>query len=304
MSLLHGRFAHRKYWDQWPKIGPFFRPDALAGYYFDVRGKYPYIGETDNGIPVVCYGDGPCYPNPVIVAQCGLGALDTWRTSGDETALASARSYAAWFMDSQTADGAWLLHHDVRCYRITGTWSSCLGQGQGISFLVRMFALSENDRYLNSARKAASSLLRPVDAGGASLVLEDGRQWLEEYPSSKPSLVLNGHIYASLGLRDLWLATGDASYRDDADLFIASTADRLKKYDDAGWSLYDLADRGMANVASRVYHARHIVQLEVLSRISSRVEFSDYARRWRTAPNARVGRAVAQKVLYRMIYGW
>jgi heparosan-N-sulfate-glucuronate 5-epimerase len=269
-----------------------------------VRGKYPYPGPLHDGIPVVQYGAGMPYPNPCIVAQCGLGALETFRETQDESARVAARAYADWFVRTQTPDGAWLFHHDVRGYGLFGTWPSCIGQGQGISFLVRMYGLSRNEAYLAAALKAASVLKRPVAQGGTRLVLDDGSQWLEEYPSPKPSLVLNGHIYALLAYYDLWLATGDCDWLREYEILVASTVAQLPRYDNAGWSLYDRAGRALVHVASEVYHARHIVQLEVLDHLSHTPDLRRHVERWRNASRARATRALTQKILYRVIYGW
>lgn len=304
MNLLQGRISNRAYWDVRPRAGEFFSLDKLGGYYFDTRAKFPYPGPLQDGIPVVQYGEGRPYPNPVIVAQCGLGALDTLQAIQDESARTAACVYADWFIQSQTPDGAWIFHHDVRGYGLYGSWPSCLGQGQGISFLVRMYALSGKEAYLAASLRAAAVMKRSVTAGGVRLTLNDGSEWLEEYPSPKPSLVLNGHIYALLAFYDLWLATADSAWLREYELLTSSTAAQLRWYDDAGWSLYDRAGRALANVASSVYHSRHIVQLEVLQQISPKPDFQRYIERWRNASRVRSAQALAQKILYRAIYGW
>jgi heparosan-N-sulfate-glucuronate 5-epimerase len=304
MNLLRGRLSNRGYWDQKPQRGSYFETGNISGYYFDLCQKYPYPGLVQDGIPVVQYGKGKPYANPVIVAQTGLGALELFRKTKDVSALSVARIYADWFVCNQNRDGVWIFQHDVKGYGLYGTWPSCLGQGQAISFLLRMYALSGDEPYYLSALKGAVVLQRPVAQGGTRLLLDDGSEWLEEYPGPKPSLVLNGHIYALLAFHDLWLVTKDSAWLREFEIMLASTIKALPKYDDGGWSLYDRAGRMLVHVASKVYHHRHIVQLEVLHGLSAHRDLLRFAERWRGVSLMRTIRALAQKVLYRTVYGW
>jgi hypothetical protein len=60
---------------------------------------------------------------------------------------------------------------------------------------------------------------------------EFGNLWFEEYPSSPPSYVLNGFVYALFGLIDLYRVTNNQSVKFDIDRCISTLKNRLKDFD-------------------------------------------------------------------------
>ena len=85
--------------------------------------------------------------------------------------------------------------------------------------------------------------------------------WYEEYPTTPASFVLNGFIYALLGLYDVSLtATGDAQLR-SRELFsdgVQSLKALLPLYDTGSGSSYDLRHftlKSVPNIARWDYHS-------------------------------------------------
>lgn len=73
--------------------------------------------------------------------------------------------------------------------------------------------------------------------------------------------VLNGWMFALMGVRDYALLTGDATVMSTAERLAADLARALPRFDTGYWSLYDLA----GDVASPFYHDLHVAQLEALA---------------------------------------
>ena len=82
-------------------------------------------------------------------------------------------------------------------------WYSGLAQGQVLSVLVRAFVLTNDENYLNLALKIADFMFISVDEGGVFQSTPEGYEWIEEYPTTPPSYVWNGFVFAVMGLIDL-----------------------------------------------------------------------------------------------------
>jgi hypothetical protein len=168
--------------------------------------QYPNVTMVD-GIPQVTYEErqGP-EENAVTVAQWGLAHY----SSGDTTLALRA---ADWLVEHQEADGAWRYQFDFYVESagetLRGPWISGLAQGQAMSLLVRAARVTGEAIYLRAARAAMKPLTVPVADGGVGRTWR-GHPFFEEYPTNRPSLVLNGFLFTVIGLHDL-AGTGDAT---------------------------------------------------------------------------------------------
>ena len=110
--------------------------------------------------------------------------------------------------------------------------------------------------------------------------------WYEEYPTTPPSFVLNGFIYALLGLYDVsQVSTGD--YRKRASQLFEEGVSSLKAlfplFDIGSGSTYDLRHftlKSVPNLARWDYHATHVTQLLVMNSIHPDPMFDSFAERW------------------------
>ncbi len=117
-------------------------------------------------------------------------------------------------LDGGPLDGA--LLHDfamLHTFPLQPGWMSAMAQGEVASLLVRLHLATSEERYADGARRAIKAMLIPVSEGG-TLVEKDGLPFVEEYPTAKPSCVLNGAIFAIWGLRDVGVGLDDAEARD------------------------------------------------------------------------------------------
>jgi hypothetical protein len=199
--------------------------------------------------------------------------------------------------------GMWVWNHhfdwEYRT-RLKAPWYSALAQGQGISVLVRAHRLLGGTVYLDAAQRAFEPFLKTVDNGGVTYRDDSGHTWLEEYIISPPTHVLNGFIWASWGVYDYFLATGEPVARRLLDQTVETLADNLHLYDAGFWSLYEQSGTWLKMVASPFYHHLHIVQLEILYRLTGREIFRKYAMRWDGYRKSSLKRAAA--LLYKAVF--
>lgn len=304
------RNSHLGFWHDDPTMRGGWDPATLGPYYMDFSRKADHQGPFDpNGVPLLDYGGRiGLQHNPIAIAQYGLGNLDGYLLHAEEARLTRAAAAADWLVDNLRKNRAghpvWLHEFDWNyASPLIAPWYSGLAQGQGLSLLVRMHEATGEDAYLACASDAFVSMTKTVDAGGV-LYRSGNDVWIEEYVVDPPTHILNGWIWASWGLHDFYLATGDGIAGDLFDATVETLVRHLGEYDTGYWSLYEVSPRRLKMVASPFYHRLHIVQLRVLHRLTGIEIFADVAERW-DAYSSRLfnrNRAVAEKVLFKLCY--
>jgi heparosan-N-sulfate-glucuronate 5-epimerase len=255
------------------------------------RQEYGPLDE--NGIPLVDYqklyssngirSKGKRFPTvytPVTIAQY---ALHLWKLviQGDHNAKEKFITQSDWLVnnleETKNKFRGWIHYFPVPMYRLEPGWLSAMAQGEGISVLIRAYHLTQNEKYLNCALRAFSAFKHNIAEGGVSYFDTDGKLWLEEYPHFPPLNVLNGMIFAILGLHDLMLATQDKEVATFFQSSVETLLQHISDYDCGYGSVYDLYFR---QVVDQKYHNLHIQQLFVLYEITGQQKFKEIAARW------------------------
>jgi hypothetical protein len=297
-----------------------FRPEAAYPIeYVDQRervraGYYAMPPFDAMGIPMVDYtwmrsAEMPAgrFYNPVTVAQYALwGCFMPWTRTGDPSLLREFLKQADWLVQSQGDRGEWAFDYAVPARRLAAGWVSGMGQGQATSVLIRASLLTGETRFLDAARKAVDSMLRPLSEGGALSTDESGT-WLEEYPEDPPSHVLNGLVFAWWGLYDYLHAAKDA--RADqvlgaVDRTLLANIDRYTAAD--GSARYEL--KRPISAAENGYLDLQIAQLVAMAHLTGSPEFLRVSDSWRMTrePSRQasgikiVGASLASAVFFRL----
>ncbi|MBS0408718.1 MAG: hypothetical protein JSR86_02300 [Proteobacteria bacterium] len=260
------------------------------------------------GIPV----KGPCgAPGRYMPSRIAGHALAHWNLSLKPAAPPVHRqrfmAAAHWFAGQ--ADGAFM--HDLPLENMAVPWPSCLAQGEGLSVLMRAFAATGDRRFLAQAHAAVDLLEVPVEAGGVSSALPDGSFFLEEYPGGRHRHVLNGALFAAVGLDDLIRLSDQAELRARIlrDRILASLERNLGLWASGDWSVYSI-ERGAAgarNACTLHYQLVHVALLEHLARAAPRhARLTRTARGWAKGSRRPLSRAraLAMKTFYRVTNGW
>jgi heparosan-N-sulfate-glucuronate 5-epimerase len=294
------RFARGHPFDLPP--GPRLEPGRVAGYPIDLRSKAPTPTWPPHWLDI------PGSHRFIRVAQWGLGAYERYLAGEGEEWLAVLEPAVAYLLSTQVEsgphEGAWLEPLPSRhTFFIPGPWPSAMAQGEGASLLIRVYLETSDERLAQAAIRALRPLSRLTADGGVEARLR-GHSFPEEYPTARPSFVLNGAIFALWGVHDVWRGLGDGAARQQ---FLAGTgmlAETLPLWDLGYWSRYDLyPHRAPRNVASPSYHRLHINQLRAFHRLEPRPELAAMADRFESyaaRPINRV-RAYLNKVAFRLI---
>jgi hypothetical protein len=265
--------------------------DRLSlSYPFDWSGLENFSYPLDeNGIPKINMGKklGLRY-NPITIAQYGLYKLQGFARNHDEESLQIIRKIACWLVDNFQSwrgdTGAWVYDFDLDFYGPKAPWISGMAQGQGMSLLLRVYQILPDDRFLEVTQQAYQVFLKPIPEGGVASYFPDGSLIFEEFPTDPPSHVLNGNIFALLGIYDFGEFWNDQGAKE---LFRAA-AKGLKKnlfrYDTGYWNLYDL--HPTHRLASPMYIKVHVQLLTILAKVTGDTYFREIATTWQNYLNS------------------
>jgi len=306
LRYLHPRSAV-SFWHT--DVGPVLYPyETFQDYYIDLRAKTSYRGPySPEGVPMLDYfGSIGRQYNPCAVAQWGLGAWQRWRR-GELWAEPLFWRAVEWLRRELDVDahgrGYWWYRFDFDAYGLSAPWASALAQAQGMSVLLRAYHLTGEPADLQCVRQACSAMLTPVEEGGL-LLEQEGNVILEEVVADRATAILDGMMFAIFGLQDYCFVNDDARAHVTLALCYNTLEALLPRYDLGYWSRADLYSLDPPMPASAFYHGLHVAQLKVLSQLSGRPLFSDYARRWEAAANSPINRmrAFLNKVHFKFRY--
>jgi hypothetical protein len=273
-----------------------FRAEKLGHYYFPNSVSPGDFAELDDrGVRVINFEKKPTIGKRgrqyvlSAINQYGLGSWDLWLDTKDSRHLEAATKQADWLVENQTVDdrgvGVWLHRYDLGGeHQVRGPWASSLAQGISISLLTRMHQETGSDPYREAAARALRSFATTIEEGGVRAPDGAGGAFYEEVPSSPPTHILNGHVYALLGIHDYFRVTGSGDARDLFESGLEALRGSLSRYDTGYWSRYSLSGRRTLTnhftLASPLYHRLHIDMLRVVHAITGDRRLEKFANRW------------------------
>jgi len=286
------------------------------GYQFDRPQDY-FAPMDEAGVPL---RDLPAQlGRTYLPSRVAAYALASWNRMRDRKRADSAApehrragflAAAGWF----AAQPGGAMRHDFALIGMAPGWLSCIAQGEAISTLVRAHRLTGAGSFAEAAVQAAGWLGKPVTEGGLRDRLPDGQPFLEEYPGTRYRHVLNGCLYALVGLDDLVRAGFDrdgryAALRDDV---LQAVDDHVRRWEVRGWTTYDFQSDDMAaigapaNPNTMTYQTLHWILLDYLGRRSRRARLIAVADEWRlrSASLPRRAGALIGKLRFRFSHGY
>jgi hypothetical protein len=237
----------------------------------------------ERGIPYLIDNKIGKQRNPVIVCNKALAYYDSFK-EGDSTQLISFLNCAGWLIENSTSSRDFSVlpyRYNWSIYNMVSPWRSGLANGVSLQVFIKAHSVTKDKKYLEIAKRILNSFYVEVDDGGVTYKFRNRGWWFEEFASETGyvSRVLNGHMFALLGIHEYLEYTKDP---DAAYLFeqgILALKDNLSLYDsDVGPSYYDLR----ARPTDRKYHAVHINLLEKLFEITNDPLYEFYFNKWKT----------------------
>lgn len=131
---------------------------------------------------------------------------------------------------------------------------------------------SSSEHSIPKNPEPAPSSQNPVPVDGVDY-------WLEEMLNPAKHII-NGFMWAVMGVFDYWLLTEREDIKEWFDRFTDTIARNLHLFDTGFWSLYELSGTKIPMIASHFYHKLHIVQLKILYNMTGDEIFLYYANKW------------------------
>lgn len=240
--------------------------------------KFYYPKKDSFGIPVKQYKTAGIQYNPTRIAAFALAHFNQYISNGNPNSRNTFLSMADWFLKSE--DGLWKYNFDWG--DLKAPWISGMAQGEGISVLVRAYLLTENAKYLDKAFQAIYPFSLSVENGGVRSKIDGKWDFLEEYPSKRPSHTLNGFLYALVGIKDLIDIEPDVESQTGFSELIDTLSNQWFRWDLSTWSAYDLqrSPSGRANFATVSYHKVHISLMKYLGLKLNLCELQKCSDKW------------------------
>lgn len=222
---------------------------------------------------IILYNNSSYSPNQI--ANIGLAYLDSYQKTNNSEYLALAQKYADKLKEiSVSKKGALYFPynfnfamHGKKDEVLMSPWYSGMAQGEALSFFVRLYEITRQKEYLDTADNIFKSFTIVGKNNSPWTVWSDQSNyyWVEEYPENEPDHTLNGFIYGLYGVYDYQQITKS----DKAKIVFQSSLTTLKHYlpefrQASGVSFYCLKHK----VQNESYHRTHIEQLNMLYKMT------------------------------------
>lgn len=285
---------------------PFSVPDdlhnqLLGKYYFDFEENPEKLNKLinkfdENGIPInktyIDVTDKDYVYFPISIGQMGLAVFHSYLKTDSENDRNRFLKFVDWFYENaevtEELGARWLTDVALPQYNNPGPWQSAFSQGRGISILLRGFQLTGKKEYADLAEKALISFTKEAECGGVTAATKWG-PFYEEYTSTEPTLVLNGMIFALCGIYDFVRVFPENKLAKKIfDEGISTIENILPEFDLGYWSRYNLCQAEWCpevDPATVGYQLLHIVQLEMLFKLTGKEIFKEYADKFQKQKN-------------------
>ncbi len=258
---------------------------------FDYKANYPGPFNKDGVILLDYHGLVGVQKYHIAISQYGLACYNQYKRTGKKEWYEKFMAQVKWHENNLLKNDRgiylWYANFDWDYHGIQKKpWASGLAQGNGLSLLTRAYIETRDEKYLDLCEKVFKSIITEIKDGGVMLV-EDENYWIEEM-LNPPKHILNGFMWALMGVYDYYLLTKDNNVKYWFDKFINTLETNLHTFDTGYWSLYEHAGTKIPMLASYFYHSLHIVQLKILYKMTNRRIFEEYANKWEKYMNNRL----------------
>jgi hypothetical protein len=266
----------------------------LDHYYFKfsksilLKGGSQKFSFDKNGIPLLPHylkgnSAGKHY-YPISIGQFALAEYHEYLNYSNKESFDSFMNMAEWLFENQNQDGYWYSNTDMSKFQLKSPWISAMAQGRCISVLIRAYGETNDSKYLDACTKAIRTFDPDLSPSKMVTVLSKTEYFFQEYPGEVDSFVLNGAVFALWGIIDFYKVTGDEYALSLFDKGVNGVISKLESYDLGYWSCYDLyhlkSKHSIVNTCTAHYQNIHIKQMEVMYKLTKRIEFKAVYDNW------------------------
>jgi len=259
---------------------------GIKNAYIDFRKLEDRFLIDNEGIPSVKFGyvDGKfigIQKVPVTTCNYALDFFEDFKKTKNEKSRKFFINNANWLIKNIVRyDNYALLEYNFpwAFYNIKKPWRSAMAQGLALQVLIKAHEITGDKKYLEVCELLLNSFFIDVKDGGVTFKTNHNGWWYEEFAGEdcKISKVLNGMMFAVIGIYDYYKYTNNPNTKYLFDQGIISLKKELPKYDYHGYSYYD----AIGKLASPKYHNIHLKLLKQLYRTTNEKIFKQYYEKW------------------------
>ncbi len=287
-------------------VGEIAFDNKLRGYYQDIAPSLVHIENgvfarlDENGIPFCVEGENKRYYYIVTIIQYAMICYEfIVKDIEVESYTQKFLRCINWLDNKKELFNDSYVFRSFRNnqYNLPDGWISGMYQGQAISLYLRAYLLTGDQKYFDTVGKIFNSFNIDYEEGGFKRIDKEGNIWFEEYPTEKPSYVLNGFIYSMFGLMDYYRISNRQDVKEVWDNCVKTLENNLQRYDVWYWSVYD---QGKKQLVSYYYQKNvHIPLMQIMYRLTGKEIFNRYAIKWEKNLNNPFHRFLT-KIMYRI----
>ncbi|HOX84119.1 MAG TPA: D-glucuronyl C5-epimerase family protein, partial [Chryseolinea sp.] len=235
----------------------------------------------EKGVPYIIESTIGKQRNPMTICNKALSYHEKF-IQGDSSQKILFLNCADWLGgDLIKSDSFSVLKYDYNwpVNNMVAPWRSGLANGVSLHVFIKAHKITGDEKYLSTAKQILNSFYVEVKDGGVTYKSETDGWWFEEFADEGgfDSRVLNGHMFAAIGIHDYFLYTKDSAAKYLFDQGLLGLKNNLSKYDNVGGpSFYDR--RG--TITNIKYHAIHVDLLNQLFQISGDPLYKTYSEKW------------------------
>jgi heparosan-N-sulfate-glucuronate 5-epimerase len=236
-----------------------------------------YSPQDEHGIPFKEYSSVGKQYNPTRIAAYALANYSRYKTFNEEEYFSHFMTCVDWFMSNLNARYEYNFDWDD----LTAPWISCMAQGEAVSVLVRAYKLTGDQMYIDHAELSLRPFFVTIEEGGVQSTLPDGSLFIEEYPSRNPTHVLNGCLYALIGLGEFISVRNSIKHIELFEKLSSTVVNNIEVWSAGYWSLYESKHNTVGlNQCTPSYHNLHISQLKWLNKNVDSPELDTVIEQW------------------------
>lgn len=278
------------YYDYWHCPHPHSDFIKSEDYIINFQYKTNYPGPFDGkGIPLLDLQTqhwtrkSEIVYAPIIICQFGLGWYSHYLRTKERNSIDKFLNIANWLIRNSVKyetnnTESYILYSDYG----DGKVISGMAQGLAISIWCRAYSITRDLDYLNYAFKAFNIFKISIEDGGIVDNVDDCLI-LEEWANERIH-ILNGHIFAFIGILDLLKFEKEIHSQIDLrkyyNLHLNGTKKLLEKADLKFWSKYSFRKSFIPNICSLFYQKLHVELLHGLFIETGDLVFKSYSEKF------------------------
>ncbi len=231
-----------------------YSTDPIVDFYF-----YPYFYindpqqlfvskcEWEDSIPIRSKGSSEKY-NPLLSYYYGLTLMNQDLTEAGNSSLETCLNLSDYWVSKakKIGDRRYLFSYEENFRDRKAKSTSGITQAIATSFYIRLHHITDDPEFLKLAEEFFNPCLDDDDDGVK--LTHEGYVWVEEYKTSKPSLVLNGFLFSIVAAIELSKQTGQKVYKEYSLELLKSLEHFLPRYQYGRHLRYDMYELKFGNI--------------------------------------------------------